>query len=193
MELEALVSSSTITLLGKHMMTSPFNWIYRLTGAVAVACLAGIAVIILADIGMRQFGGQLRGSDDLAGFALVGTALLGLGPTYRHGGHIRVTLLLDKLGGTNRRIAEIVALAVATLIIGWATWWIGRFVYDSWRFNEIGTGLIAIKLWIPQSLMLIGLAVLLLAVVEDLVRVLSGKQASYAFSASETDDVARYE
>jgi TRAP-type C4-dicarboxylate transport system permease small subunit len=174
-------------------VTSPFDWIYRITGVLAVACLAGIAVIILADIGMRQFGGQIRGSDDLAGFALVGTALLGLGPTYRHGGHIRVGLLLDRFSGSHRRTAEIIALLVATIIMGWATWWIGRFVYDSWLYNEIGTGLLAIQLWIPQSLMLIGLAVLLLAIVEDLVRVLSGGQASYEFHASGEDDVARYE
>lgn len=174
-------------------MTSPFDWIYRITGALAVACLAGIAVVIMADIAMRQFGGQIRGSDDMAGFALVGTALLGLGPTYRHGGHIRVGLLLDRFTGSSRRLAEIIALAIATLIMGWATWWIGRFVYDSWRYNEIGTGLLAIPLWIPQSLMLIGLAVLLLAILEDLVRVLSGGQASYEFNTSDEDDVARYE
>jgi TRAP-type C4-dicarboxylate transport system permease small subunit len=172
---------------------SPLEPLYRFTGALAVACLAGIAAIILADVALRQFGGQIKSSDDFAGFALVGTAMLGLAPTYRQGEQIRVGLLLERFSGTARRYVEILVLLVATIMVGWATWWIGRFVYDSWQYHEVSQGLIAVNLWIPQSLMFLGIFVLLLAIVEDLVRMLSGLPASYMTVEQVEGEVARYE
>jgi TRAP-type C4-dicarboxylate transport system permease small subunit len=174
-------------------MKSPFEFLYKATGAMAVACLAAIAGIVLADVALRQFGGQVRGSDDLAGYALVGTALLGLAPTYRMGEQIRVGLILERFTGNGRRMIELVALVMGVVIVGWATWWIGRFVYDSWRFHEIGTGLITTPLWIPQSLMLWGIGALFLALVEDLIRVAAGKPASYMTVTHAEGEVARYE
>jgi TRAP-type C4-dicarboxylate transport system permease small subunit len=172
---------------------SPFDPIYKATGFMAVACLAAIALVVLADVALRQFGGQVKSSDDFAGFALVGTAILGLGPTYRHGDHIRVGLVLDRFTGNARRLIEIAVLVMAVAMVGWATWWIGRFVYDSWRFHEVSQGLIAIDLWIPQSLMLIGLGVLLLALVEDLARLLTGRPASHMSAEQGEGDVSHYE
>jgi TRAP-type C4-dicarboxylate transport system permease small subunit len=174
-------------------MKSPFDPLYRLTGFLAVACLSAIAIVVLADVALRQFGGQIKSSDDFAGFALVGTALLGLGPTYRHGDHIRVGLVLDRFTGTTRRYIEIFVLVLAVIMVGWATWWIGKFVYDSWRFHEVTQGLLAIPLWIPQIVMPFGLGVLLLALVEDLVLILSGKPTSYMSVEQVEGDVARYE
>lgn len=174
-------------------MKSPFDIIYKLTGAMAVLCLAMIGIVILADVALRQFGGQVKSSDDFAGFALVGTALLGLAPTYRRGEHIRVGIILERLTGNSRRMLEIAALAVACVIVGWATWWIWSFVYDSYRFGEISSGLVSIHLWVPQSIMLWGLGVLLLALVEDLIRVLLGKPASYMTVQHAEGEIARVE
>jgi TRAP-type C4-dicarboxylate transport system permease small subunit len=174
-------------------MKSPFELFYKATGVMAVVSLSAIAAVVLADVAVRQFGGQIRGSDDLAGYALVGTAMLGLAPTYRQGEQIRVGLLLDRFSGNGRRIIELVSLLMAVAIVGWATWWIGRFVYDSWRFHEIGTGLLLTPLWIPQSLMLWGIGALFLAVAEDFIRVAMGKPASYQTVTHAEGEVARYE
>lgn len=174
-------------------MKSPLEPLYRFTGVLAVACLVAIAAIILADVALRQFGGQIKSSDDFAGFALVGTAMLGLAPTYRQGEHIRVGLLLDRFSGITRRYVEIVVLFLAAAMVGWAAWWIARFVHDSWRYHEVSQGLIPVNLWIPQSLMLFGIFVLLLAIAEDLIRTLCGLPASYMTVEQVEGDVARYE
>ncbi len=175
-------------------MRSPFDPIYKATGALAVTALAAIAAIILADVALRQFGSQVKSSDDFAGFALVATGILGLAPTYRHGDQIRVGLVLDRFTGNARRMIEIFVLIIASIMVAWATWWIGKFVYDSWRFHEVTQGLIAIPLWVPQIVMPLGLGVLLLALLEDLVRVLRGQNASYMQAAADSDgDIARYE
>ncbi len=174
-------------------MRSPFDPIYKFTGMLAVTAMAAIAAIILADVALRQFGGQIKSSDDFAGFALVATGILGLGPTYRHGDQIRVGLIIDKLTGKSRKLVEMVVLAIAIIMVGWATWWIGRFVYDSWRFHEVSQGLVVIPLWLPQSTMVLGLGVLLLALCEDLYRLLTGGSPSYMATPEGEAEIARYE
>lgn len=160
-------------------MKSPFDPLYKLTAFLAVVAMIAIAGIILADVMLRQFGGQIRSSDDFAGFALAATGFLGLASTYRRGEHIRVGLLLDRVTGKRRKALEIFALAVSLVAITWATFWIGRLVYDSWRFHELTMGLVPILVWVPQSALFLGLGVLWLAMVEDLVRLLMGKTPSY--------------
>jgi TRAP-type C4-dicarboxylate transport system permease small subunit len=174
-------------------MTSPFEPIYRLTAFLAALALVAIAAIILADVALRQFGGQIRSSDDFAVFALAATAFLGLGPTYRRNEHIRVGIIIDRLTGRPRRLLEIGVLAVASVLVAWGAWWAGRFVYDSWRFHEVSQGLVAVPLWIPQFAMALGMAVLLLALVEDLVAMLRGRDASYLAQGAPDPDQPTFE
>jgi TRAP-type C4-dicarboxylate transport system permease small subunit len=174
-------------------MHSPLDPLYRLTAFLAVAALIGIAGIILADVTLRQFGGQIRSSDDFAGFALVATGMLGLAPTYRRGDHIRVGLLIDRLTGGSRRAVEIVCLAFGVAAVGWASWWTGRFAWDSWRFNEVSQGLVAVQLWVPQFFMFFGLFVLLVAMLEDLTRVLRDQPPSYLANAPAETEVGSFD
>ncbi len=167
-------------------MRSPFDPIYKLTAFLAVLSLISIAGIILADVTLRQFGGQVKSSDDFAGFALAATGFLGLAATYRRGEHIRVGLIVDRFTGARRKALEFFALGTGIVMVAWATWWIGRLAYDSWRFNEVTMGLVPIKLWVPQLGLFIGLAVLLLAMAEDLVRLLTGRTPSY-LASTETE------
>jgi TRAP-type C4-dicarboxylate transport system permease small subunit len=164
-------------------MRSPFDPIYKLTAFLAVVALMSIAGIILADVTLRQFGGQIRSSDDFAGFALAATGFLGLAATYRRGEHIRVGLIVDRATGKRRKAFEFLALGCGIVATAWATWWVGRLVYDSWRFHEVTMGLVAVKLWIPQSALAFGLGVLLLAMVEDFFRLLTGRTPSYLASS----------
>jgi TRAP-type C4-dicarboxylate transport system permease small subunit len=174
-------------------VTSPLDPLYRLTAFLAVTALVAIAGIILADVILRQFGGQIRSSDDFAGFALVATGMLGLAPTYRRGDHIRVGLLLDRLTGGARRAVELACLAFGVAAIGWASWWAGRFVYDSWRFHEVSQGLVPVPLWVPQFFMFFGLFVLLVAMAEDLLRVITGRDPSYIANASAETEVGSFD
>jgi TRAP-type C4-dicarboxylate transport system permease small subunit len=174
-------------------VTSPLDPLYRLTAFLAVAALVAIAGIILADVILRQFGGQIRSSDDFAGFALVATGMLGLAPTYRRGDHIRVGLLIDRLAGGSRRAVELACLAFGVAAIGWASWWTGRFAWDSWRFHEVSQGLVPVPLWIPQFFMFFGLFVLLVAMAEDLLRVLMNRSPSYMANAPTEAEVGSFD
>ena len=115
-----------------------------------------------------------RSADEFAGYAMLASAFLAMASTFGRGEHIRVTLLLQRLKGRARRVAELWCLALGSLLSGYLAWFSVRLCYLSWELNDLSTGLIAIPLWIPQLGMAIGAVVLMIAVVEQLVVVAAG-------------------
>jgi TRAP-type C4-dicarboxylate transport system permease small subunit len=105
--------------------------------------------------------------------------------TYRRGDFVRVTLLLERFAPERRRGLEIACLAVATAFVGYVAWAATSFVYDSWDFQDMANGLIAIPLWIPQASFAIGAILLFVAVVDELVTVLRGGRPAYEVAIEE--------
>lgn len=153
--------------------------LYRVTAALAGLALASIAGLIIAQMVGRWVGFQVRSADEFAGYALVATSFLAMGPTYRRGEHIRVGLLIDRLKGAARRIAEGLVLILALAAVIWGTWWAGKFVHDSFRFHELSQGLVPVPLWLPQAPMAIGLAVFAIALLDDLFAHARGRPLSF--------------
>ena len=153
--------------------------LYAASGGLAAVCLASIAAVMLAQAAMREFGFLLRGADDIVAWLCAASAFLALGYTFRHGELVRVGLLIERLPRGGRRHAETLCLLVALAFVGYATWAASRFVYESWQFKEVAQGLIQIPIWIPQLCFALGAAVLLVAVVDELVLHLSGRKTAY--------------
>jgi TRAP-type C4-dicarboxylate transport system permease small subunit len=163
--------------------------LYAASGAAAALCLAGIAAVMLAQSGMRQFGLLLRGADDIVAWLCAATAFLALGHTFRRGELVRVGLLVERLPPPARRTASLAALAVALAFTGYMLYAVARFVYESWQFREVAQGLIQIPIWIPQSSFLAGALILFVAVLDEFVVLVSG--GTPAYEAAEADRRAR--
>lgn len=148
--------------------------LYAASGALAAVCLAGIAVAMLAQAGMREFGLLLRGADDIVAWLCAASAFLALGHTFRKGELVRVGLLLDHLPPRLRRALEIAALAITVLFTGYMAWAICSFVYDSWKFKEVAQGLIRIPIWIPQLTAVAGVLILFVAALDEFLVLLRG-------------------
>ena len=56
--------------------------------------------------------------------------------------------------------------------------------WDAWRFGERSTGNLGVPLWMPQSVMAAGILILLIAFVDDFVRVAGGDSPSYPDDAA---------
>ncbi|WP_371157300.1 TRAP transporter small permease [Jannaschia sp. 2305UL9-9] len=158
----------------------------RTVHALATACgwlaagfLAAIAVATLVQIGARQFGHPIE-MTELSGFFLAASTFLGLAYTLIAGGHVRVSLVSQFVPDGVRRIVELWCCAIGLAITGFMTWQVGFFALETWRFNELSPGLLAIPMWIPQSAVAFGLAVLVLALLEQAVVVLRGQEPDYA-------------
>jgi TRAP-type C4-dicarboxylate transport system permease small subunit len=162
-------------------MRRALDSLYAFTGFVAAASMVSIALLVLAQVAMRTFGTQVPSADDFAGFALVATTIVGLAPTYRHNAHIRVGLIIERfpLGSAGRKLLERIVVIASAFLVGWAALYATRFVHESFIYNEISQGLVAIKLWYPQSLMAFGFIVFFIALLDDIVTDFSGGTQSH--------------
>ena len=93
--------------------------------------------MMLAQAFGREGGILVRGADDIVSWLCAASAFLALGHTFRHGELVRVGLWIHRLGARGRRIAELFALGLTAAFVAYMLYAAGRFVYESWQFNEV--------------------------------------------------------
>jgi TRAP-type C4-dicarboxylate transport system permease small subunit len=153
--------------------------LYLAGGIAGGIALAAIGVIIAAQVIGRQFAVQLPGADDLAAFAVAGSALLPLAYAFRHGAHIRVDLIIGHVKGTARFAMEAIALAVTAGLCGFLAYAMADLAFDSWQFEDVAQGTVPWLLWYPQAACALGCALFAVALLDDLVVHLAGGTPSY--------------
>jgi TRAP-type C4-dicarboxylate transport system permease small subunit len=153
--------------------------LYLGAGYAAGACLFAVFVLMLVMAVGRSFGLNIPSGDDFAAWTMAASAFFGLAHTFKRGEMIRVGLLLERLPPTLKQVAEVLAHGVGLAFISYFMIATGRFAYDSWRFFDMSTGTVSIPLWIPQLTLVVGLALLALAMLDELLTVLSGRPPSY--------------
>ena len=147
----------------------------KASGAAAALALALIGAVIVAQIIARLFGQQIPAADDFAAWAMAASAFLALPYAMRHGDHIRVTLILQRLPPRLQRGMETLATALGFGLAAWAAWHAAAFVVDSWRYDEVAQGMLRVPLWMPQLCMPVGLGLLALILGERLWCCLTGR------------------
>lgn len=148
--------------------------LFNFCGALAALSLLGIAALILSQIGLRLMGSQIPSADDFAAWGLSASIFLALPAALMHGDHIRVTSLRQLMPARLGHFADILAAGFATLMMGWVAWAIFGYVQESWTYNEVSQGVIAVPLWVPQAPMAFGAALFALAFAERTLRLILG-------------------
>jgi TRAP-type C4-dicarboxylate transport system permease small subunit len=141
-----------------------YRWLLYLA---AVSMLATLTTILLGIAG-RQFGFDIPGLDAYAGYSIAASLFLALPATLRHGEHIRVTLVLNRLKGRLRTVVDYWCLLAGTAISLYLAWFAIRLVWVSWVHGDVSPAADAQPLWIPQLTMALGCIGLALAFIEDL-------------------------
>jgi TRAP-type C4-dicarboxylate transport system permease small subunit len=146
--------------------------------------LAGVFLIVIFALMMglsvgREMGINIPAGDDFASWSMAAMAFLGLAHTFKSGEMIRVGLLIDRFHGRKRRAFEIFSLVLGIGFTGFFAWHAVMLTYDSYRFNDMAQGVLAIPLWIPQLGYAAGLVILLIAFVDEFVHVLLGGDPRY--------------
>ena len=157
-------------------MRAALDRLYDAAGYLAALFMVGTLAMVLLGIASRLLGFNAPGTDSYAGYCMAATGFLALAHTMQRGGHIRVTLIIERLHGKPQRWMELWALAIATLLAAAFAFYSVRLAYQSWDFNDVSTGNDATPLWIPQLTMALGTVVLLIALVDDLVREWRGER-----------------
>lgn len=172
-------------------MRAALDLLYRASGALAAVLLGAIGTIVLLQVAANLIdkmvgwaGGTPPGLiipsySEFAGFFLAASSFLALAYTLRAGGHIRVSLVIHNLPPRPRRVIELWCTVVAASMTGYFAWYATRLVLDSLRFNDLSPGIVPVPLWIPQTPVAFGLAVLTIALVDDFFRILRGHLPAY--------------
>ena len=161
------------------MLRSALDGLYRFAGYLAGLFLIIIFLLMMGLSLGRGVGINIPAGDDLASWSMAAMAFLGLAHTFRSGEMIRVGLLTDRVQGRTRWWLEIFSLVIGLGFVGFFAWHAVRLTYDSWRFNDMAQGVLAVPLWIPQLGYAGGLVILFIAFVDEFVHVAQGGEPRY--------------
>lgn len=170
-------------------MRRALDLLYRASGLLGAGFIFAILVIVVGQVLCnvvdqlaewvtgRAIGLLIPSYATFAGYFLAVGSFLALGYAFVRGAHIRVTLIIMRLPDAARRPAEILAALVAFGLSAYATWFMIELTRQSLRFGDVSSGLVPIKLWIPQTGMAIGLVILTIATADRLWLAVTGSLA----------------
>ena len=150
----------------------------RLFVALGAAIAVVMAAAITYSVVMRYvLNAPQVWTDELMGYLMVALVMFGFGETVRRGDHINVDLVTARLGPRGQVLARIwglVAMIAVAAVLLQRSW---DMVAFSRMVGLLSDGYLAMPIWIPQSSLLIGFALMILASVNQLLRLAFGLDA----------------
>ena len=166
-------------------MRRALDTLYVASAGLAALALLAIFVVMMTQVALREMNIPFPGADDISACLCVATTFFALAHTFKRGELIRVGLGIERLGPAARRVAEIIALAMAALLIAYATWWTAQDAWMAWEYDDLAQGSLAFPLWVPKLAMPLGAGILLIAILDELAGVLRGQIPGYVRAAEE--------
>ncbi len=172
-------------------MRAILDKIYALSLWASALCLASIAFMVGTQLVGRLIDGFLSllnlprpdlvilSLNEICGYLLAAASFLALAGTLKAGAHIRVTMVLGAFGEHNRRYMEMWAFGFAAAAAGYMTGNLAHFAWISFKFNEISSGVVKVPLAYPQSAMALGALLLTVALIDELVVVITRGRPSF--------------
>tara|TARA_B100000029_G_scaffold376493_1_gene371067 strand:- start:101 stop:589 length:489 start_codon:yes stop_codon:yes gene_type:complete len=151
------------------------NHLYKFSGYVAAFFLILVAVFILTGILSRIFGFYIRGLAEYSGYCMAAASFYALAYTFVEGGHIRITLFLEKASKKYKRLLEIWCFIIATIFSGYLSFYLWKMLIISYDFQERSEGADEILIWIPQTSVGIGSLIFFIAVSHRLILTIINK------------------
>ena len=130
--------------------------IYKFSGYIAALFLILVATFILIGIASRIFGFYIRGLAEYSGYCMAASSFFALAYTFVEGGHIRITLFLEKASGVKKKLLEIWCLVIASFFSGYVAFYFIKMLKISYNFQERSEGADEMLIWIPQTSVAIG-------------------------------------
>ena len=140
------------------------NKLYKFSGYVAAFFLILVAVFILIGVSSRIFGFYIRGLAEYSGYCMAAASFFALAYTFVEGGHIRITLFLEKLTGSKKKLIETWCLSMASFFSGYLAFYFIKMLIISYKFQERSEGADEILIWIPQMSVAIGSTIFFISV-----------------------------
>ena len=148
----------------------PLNLLEQASLWTSAFCMAGMAILMLAEIVLRSvFNSTTEHSDELVGYLLVGVSFLSLALCQSRGAFHRVEMVQMRLGPHGQALSALVFNVLSFLYIAITDWYFLQFVMSSYRREAMASTVLATPLWIPETVMVVGATMLLLALAQSIV------------------------
>lgn len=171
-------------------LRSALDFLYRASEIIAALFMFAILVLIVLQMLARWTSEVFPGAPEYVAYCMAAASFFGFAPALMRGSHIRVSLLLNAVGPGMKRLVDIWCFAVAAATLWYFLYHARQFVFWSWKFNDISQAQDKTLLWIPQSAMLLGGALLAVALTDNLVHlILTGKNRIHHDSVEPTQEV----
>ena len=152
------------------------NSLYRYSGYIAAVFLILVAVFILIGVSSRIFGFYIRGLAEYSGYCMAASSFFALSYTFVEGGHIRITLFLEKATGIKKRLLELWSLTMATIFSAYLAFYFLKMLKISYDFQERSEGADEILIWIPQTSVSLGSLIFFICVLHQLILKINSKK-----------------
>ena len=150
------------------------NRLYAAGLGAAAFFLALIAVVMFLQIVGRFIGVVIPSADDIAGYSMAASIFLALADTLRARHHIRVELILSRVSATAKRSLDLSAHALTACALAYFTFHSVALTWNSFSMGETSPGLLGIPVWLPQTGMNLGLALIVVACVDGAIEIWRG-------------------
>lgn len=161
----------------------------RFAETAAVVLIFGYCALMLTEVAARAQAQSLSFTWEFSQYAMASIFALGSGPAIRSAVHVRISLLGEMLSPRLQKVldmlANLAAMAIVTLIV-FAMW---TKVTTSFDRNILATSVTQTPLWIPQAVVLWGLAQLWLDLFARLIRRATNRQFEWRSADAEPSDV----
>ena len=164
----------TLVLFFRFLDMASHGLAVGMAGVGAVLTLAMTSIVGYSVLMRYVFNTPQTWTDELVGYLMVLLVMTGVAEALRRGDHIGIDLLTSRLGRRGRRLTEIWSMA-AVLVVA------AVLLYSGWQMVEfshsvglISDGYVEAPMWIPQSSILLGMGLLILAALNRLVRIVTG-------------------
>jgi len=149
---------------------------------VGAACLAGLNIVALTGVVIAQIVGRylhfiVPSATQMSGYFMCGTIFLALAHTMGEGEHIRVELILDRLPARMQLRAEGLLLLAAICITGYFAFYVTNLAWESYVTGDRSDGLLGIPYALPQGAMAAGLILFFIRLIDEFVRLFTGRPA----------------
>lgn len=177
-------------------MRKALDRLYAVSGAIGAVFIVAICVTVLIQVSFNildkvaqlltgtAIGLVLPSYAEFAGYFLAAATFFALADTLQKGEHIRVTLIIQTMPKTIRRLSEGWCCFLGSAVSGYFTYWAFNLTYESWEFNDLSPGIIAVPLWIPQLAMALGLVCMTICFVDLFFQIVRGEEPAYSRAPS---------
>ena len=158
-------------------MRAPVRYLEKTERALIVtsgAIVFAAMVMVVFDAVVRKLAFSVPGLYETTELFVVAMVFLGMSCVMRQGRHVRVNLLVDRLGWPWTNIVHVLVLALSILVFALILWQSSKAAYTAWAIGEVRSGLIKYPVWPAKIFVCIGVAVLWARLVVELARARSG-------------------